>query len=67
MSSVKVYISDFGKKRLEEEETLGPHELRQKTSRPKSKPINFYSTKCRLLRKTGLGGFIKILRVAEFA
>ena len=29
MSSVHVYLSDFGRERVEEEKTLGPRELRQ--------------------------------------
>ena len=29
MASVNVFVSDFGRERLEEEKTLGPRELRQ--------------------------------------
>ena len=29
MTSVNVFVSDFGRERLEEEKTLGPRELRQ--------------------------------------
>ena len=40
VESVRVYMSEFGKSRLKDEEKLGPEELRRKPTKTKPKPEN---------------------------